>query len=40
MVDFKAIGEKWQKEWDKEKIFHSEAEEGKKKYYVAIVIPI
>lgn len=39
MIDFREIAEKWQKEWEKGKVFHAEAQENKKKYYVAIVYP-
>ncbi len=38
MVDFKKVADKWQKEWEKEKVFHVEADK-RKKYYVAIVYP-
>ncbi len=38
MLDFVKIAGKWQKKWEKGKVFHSEAGRGKK-YYVAIVYP-
>ncbi len=38
-VDFNKIAQKWQRKWDKEKVFHAEADSSKKKYYVAIVYP-
>jgi len=38
MVDFNKIAEKWQKKWEKAKIFHAEVD-NRKKYYIAIVYP-
>ncbi len=38
MLDFIKIAEKWQKEWEKHKVFYSEADK-RKKFYVAIVYP-
>ncbi len=38
MLDFNEIAKKWQQKWEKEKIFHAEADD-RKKYYVAIVYP-
>ncbi len=38
MDDFKGIAEKWQKEWEKHKVFHSEVD-SRKKFYVAFVYP-
>ena len=40
MLDFSKIAEKWQREWEKEKLFHVEAnDKSKKKFYAAIVYP-
>ncbi len=40
MLDFNKIAGKWQKEWEKEKLFHVEAhDKSKKKFYAAIVYP-
>ncbi len=38
-VDFNKIAKKWQKKWEKEKVFHAEVDGSKRKYYVAIVYP-
>ncbi len=38
MEDFRKLADKWQKEWEKSKVFHAEAD-NRKKYYVAIVYP-
>ena len=38
-MDFKAVQEKWQKKWEKEKIFQVELDSKKKKYYVLEMFP-
>jgi len=38
MTDFTKIQRKWQKKWEKEKVFQAEAD-NRKKYYIAIVYP-
>ena len=38
-MNFLAIERKWQKAWEKKKIFKSEIDKKKKKYYIAIVYP-
>ena len=38
-MDFKAIQEKWQNKWEKEKIFQVELDSKKKKYYVLEMFP-
>ncbi|MGQ9622911.1 MAG: leucine--tRNA ligase [Candidatus Caldatribacteriaceae bacterium] len=37
--DFAAIEEKWQRRWEEDKIFQSERDETKKKYYVLEMFP-
>jgi leucyl-tRNA synthetase len=37
-MDFNKIAQKWQKKWDKDKLFQVEADK-RKKYYIAIVYP-
>jgi leucyl-tRNA synthetase len=38
-MDFKAVQEKWQKKWEKEKVFEVELHSKKKKYYVLEMFP-
>lgn len=39
MVNFKAIQDKWQKKWAKEKIFETEINKKKKKFFITIPYP-
>ncbi len=39
MVNFKKIADKWQKEWDKKKIFCSKLSKNKKKFYCLEMFP-
>lgn len=38
-IDFKAIEEKWQSKWEKEKVFQVDESSKKPKYYVLEMFP-
>ena len=39
MVDFHKIAKKWQRAWDKKKLFESDAVSGKKKFFITFPYP-
>ena len=39
VIDFKAIETRWQKEWEKKKVFEVDEKSKKKKYYVLEMFP-
>ncbi|MEE8132075.1 MAG: leucine--tRNA ligase, partial [Nitrososphaerales archaeon] len=39
LLEWNAIQEKWRKRWDEEKLFETEPQAGKKKYFVTVAYP-